>query len=58
MPLASFRASAFGKNIPLAGALDPRKITSLGFTVFDKKDGPFRLEVLDIRFESATASEP
>lgn len=58
MPLASFRASAFGKNIPLAGALDPRKITSLGFTVFDKKDGPFRLEILDIRFESATASEP
>jgi len=40
-----FRARSFGVALPLAPALNTRRIRSLGFMISDKQDGPFRLEI-------------
>ncbi len=45
IPLASFRAKAFGQPIPGVGAPDPARIESLGFMISDKQAGSFRLEI-------------
>lgn len=45
IPLASMKAKAFGRSVPLAGAPDPARVRTLGFMISDKQAGPFRLEV-------------
>jgi len=44
IPLNQFVAQSFGRSLRSA-KLDPSTITSIGFTLSDKKPGPFRLEV-------------
>lgn len=51
LPLADFKATNFGRRAWLAPALTPSEIKSLGFTLYDKKAGPFRLDVIAIGFE-------
>ena len=52
LPLSSFRATAFGRRMPVATPLDPKRIVSFGFMLAEKKPGPFRLDVLSVRFEA------
>jgi NADH dehydrogenase [ubiquinone] 1 alpha subcomplex assembly factor 1 len=47
IPLKDFRATAFGQEVP--GTLDPSKVEAVGFLLYDKKAGPFRLEVAWIK---------
>jgi monofunctional biosynthetic peptidoglycan transglycosylase len=44
IPFRSFRWTMFGRPVP-ARQLDPGRAVSLGFTIADKKEGEFRLEV-------------
>lgn len=57
IPLRSFRPSAFGVDVPLVADLDPSAVVSIGFTLYDKKDGPFALEIDSIRFEAEGSAE-
>lgn len=45
VPLKSFTPTLFGQRLPAAPTLDPAKVSSLGFMIYDKKDGAFSLEV-------------
>ena len=47
IPLSSFKLQAFGRSLP-GGSPDPEKVDSLGFTLADKKAGPFELEIEQI----------
>lgn len=55
LPLSRFRATAFGRQMPVATPLDPAKVVSLGFMLADGQPGPFRLDVLAIGFEPTAA---
>ncbi|MBM4154925.1 MAG: hypothetical protein FJ221_07825 [Lentisphaerae bacterium] len=44
LPLSDFKLQAFGRTLP-SGPVDPASITSVGFTIADKKAGPFELEI-------------
>jgi len=48
VPFKTFYASYFGKKIP-ALKLNSKKVTSVGFMLYDKKAGPFAIEVDSIR---------
>ncbi|MCC5847532.1 MAG: CIA30 family protein [Verrucomicrobia bacterium] len=58
LPLSAFRPSAFGVDLPDVAPLDPNAIQSIGFTIYDKKDGPFDLEIESIVFEASAGREP
>lgn len=65
IPLQDFKYSAFGTPIAGAEPIVARAVRSVGFTVADKKAGPFRLEVARITAEKgeseaavATSSGP
>ena len=45
LPLKSFHATWFGRKQPNAPMIDSNDIRSIGFTLADKRAGPFRLEV-------------
>jgi NADH dehydrogenase [ubiquinone] 1 alpha subcomplex assembly factor 1 len=45
LPLKSFTPTLFGQNLSTAPTLDPAKVSSLGFMIYDKKDGVFSLEI-------------
>ena len=45
LPFADFRATSFGRELPDAPPLDPRKIRSFGFLISDRQAGPFTLDV-------------
>ncbi len=45
VPLKSFTPTLFGQKLPTSPTLDPTKVSSLGFMIYDKKDGAFSLEV-------------
>ena len=45
VPLGSFKPTFFGQKLPVAPALDPAKVSSMGFMIYDKKDGAFSLEI-------------
>lgn len=48
VPFSSFQLTSFGR--PVRGkALDPSRVRSVGFTLSDKKEGPFQLEIKSIR---------
>jgi len=55
IPLSAFRASAYGMDLPGAPPLEPARVVSIGFTLYDKKAGPFRVDFDEIRFEPAPA---
>ncbi len=48
IPLGDFKLQAFGSNLPGA-SLDPAEVTSVGFTIADKKPGPFELEIASVK---------
>ena len=45
IPLKQFRATWFGRTMKNAAPIDPKKVRSMGFTIADKKAGPFKLEI-------------
>jgi len=51
VPLDSFEAVSFGRLVNNAGAVKPEEINALGFTLGDKKAGPFKMEVEWIKVE-------
>ena len=44
IPFADFKLQAFGRDLPLK-PINPAKVESIGFTLADKKAGPFSLEI-------------
>jgi NADH dehydrogenase [ubiquinone] 1 alpha subcomplex assembly factor 1 len=63
LPLESFSPTRFGRTLKNPPALDPAKISSFGFMIYDKKDGDFTLEVdwvkaVDRKRTSITKDEP
>jgi uncharacterized surface protein with fasciclin (FAS1) repeats len=44
LPYSDFKLQAFGKELPLK-PINPASIASVGFTMADKKEGPFSLEI-------------
>ncbi len=48
VPLADFKLQAFGRELPIK-ALDPAAVASVGFTLADKKAGPFELEIESVK---------
>jgi uncharacterized surface protein with fasciclin (FAS1) repeats len=57
IPLNNFEYAAFGRRIATAGLLRASKVQSLGFTLADKRAGPFRLEVAWIKGEKSPAAD-
>jgi len=60
-PFSSFKATSFGRVLPLFVPVSRSKIESIGFLIADKKAGPFRLEVDWVRAvpkASAVAAGP
>lgn len=55
VPLSDFKLQAFGRELP-AKDLDPAAIASVGFTLADKKPGPFLLEIESIKASCAAKS--
>lgn len=45
LPLEAFKATFFGRQLDSPPVLDPEKVSSVGFMIYDKKDGEFNLEV-------------
>lgn len=44
IPFADFKLQAFGRELPVK-PIDPASVASAGFTIADKKEGPFSLEI-------------
>jgi uncharacterized surface protein with fasciclin (FAS1) repeats len=57
IPLKDFNYTAYGRRVAGAEPLRANKVQSMGFTLSDKKAGPFRLEVSWIRAEKAAAAK-
>ncbi|MFN0051838.1 MAG: CIA30 family protein [Planctomycetales bacterium] len=55
VPLDKFGATSFGRPVKDAGAVKPEEVNALGFTLGDKRAGPFRMEVEWIKLEWAGA---
>ena len=53
VPLDKFEATSFGRTVKNAGAVKPEEINAIGFTLGDKKAGPFKMEVEWIKVERA-----
>ena len=47
VPFKDFKLQAFGRELPIK-ALDPAAVASVGFTLADKKAGPFELEIQSV----------
>lgn len=45
LPLEAFTPTMFGRRLNNPPALDMSKVSSFGFMIYDKNDGPFKLEV-------------
>lgn len=58
LPLKAFEATWFGRKQPNAPEIDGTDIRSLGFTLADKKAGPFKLDVDWIGTAKGGASAP
>jgi len=56
IPLDNFEAVSFGRPVKSAGAVKPEEIKALGFTLGDKKAGPFKMEVEWVKVEEAIRS--
>ena len=53
VPLDKFEATSFGRTVKTAGAVKPEEINAIGFTLGDKKAGPFKMEIEWIKVERA-----
>lgn len=53
--LQEFEYTAYGRRIPTAESLVAGKVRSVGFTLSDKKSGPFQLQIGWIKAERAAA---
>jgi NADH dehydrogenase [ubiquinone] 1 alpha subcomplex assembly factor 1 len=51
LPIADFRATFRGRNVPGAPPLDPASVRQIGFVIADKQAGAFSLAVQSIRAE-------
>jgi len=49
LPFKSFEPTYHGRSRPDARPLDANDVTSLGFIVSDKQEGPFRLEIESVK---------
>ena len=49
VPLKMFQATSFGRAIANSAPVNAASVNSIGFTISDKKQGPFRLDVDWIR---------
>ena len=56
LPLADFRASFRGRQVPGAASLQAARICQLGLMVAARQAGPFRLELRAIGLESRAAA--
>lgn len=56
IPFTDFKLQSFGRELP-SKPINPASITSVGFTLADKKEGPFSLEIEYIK-ASAAADSP
>lgn len=56
VPLEDFKPQAFGRELPFR-PLDPASVASVGFTLSDKKKGPFALEVEYVKATGSKASK-
>jgi uncharacterized surface protein with fasciclin (FAS1) repeats len=56
LPLESFTPTIFGQRLPVSPKLDPSRVSSLGFMIYDKKDGEFSLEVDWVKAVSQSSS--
>ena len=45
LPLAAFRATFRGRDVPGAPALDPARIRQVGLMIADRQAGPFALDI-------------
>ena len=57
VPLADFKLQAFGRELPVK-PLDPNLVVSVGFTLADKKAGPFELEIGSIKATAGGVPAP
>ena len=48
LPLAAFRASFRGREVPGAPALDPARIRQVGLMIAERQAGPFALDIRQI----------
>ncbi len=48
IPLSDFQLQAFGQRLP-GDAVNPANVNSVGFTLADKKAGPFELEIESVK---------
>lgn len=58
VPIQAFVANSFGRPVPGAGPVDPKRVTSIGITLSDKKPGDFTLEVASIGVETSRPKKP
>ena len=56
-PLDKFEATSFGRVVKDASAVKPEEVNALGFTLGDKKAGPFKMEIEWIKLERAVTSK-
>lgn len=57
-PFSTFRATSFGRVLPVFLPLNPAKVESIGFLIADKKAGPFRLEIDWIKAAAKAPAAP
>jgi monofunctional biosynthetic peptidoglycan transglycosylase len=57
IPLDKFEATSFGRAVKDAGSVKPEEVSSLGFTLGDKKPGPFKMEIESVNVEHAGATK-
>lgn len=55
IPLADFKLQAFGRALPFK-ALNPAAVASVGFTLADKKAGPFSLEIESVKADTEASN--
>ena len=53
VPMGMFRATSFGRVVSNAAPVNAANVTSVGFTISDKKQGPFKLDVDWIKLTKA-----
>ncbi len=64
IPFRKFQPTLFGQTLDGIGSVDPNKVQTLGLMIYDKKAGPFKLEVDWIKAygepkgDQATQQEP
>lgn len=54
IPNQDFKLQAFGREIPIK-SVNPATLASVGFTIADKKEGAFSLEIESVKATAATA---